>query len=253
MQVYDKMQSDSPQNNSLNDALIRNYQTRKSWYGKDAYLNHSEIFKSEVMRAHVPPGVRILEIGFGDGLFLDWARASGFDITGIEINDNFVTLAKKRNHRVYFGNPVDIFKNKVDKFDLICFFDVLEHLEMDAIVDMLNSVSKLLERKGRVVARFPNGASPFGRVHQHSDATHVTTLSGSIMEDLAAITGLRVISIRNSARSYRYGTQRFPLLKRLAYLTRDVIQFAIGYIYFGQNIPMDPNITVILEKANLSD
>ena len=40
-----------------------------------------------------------------------------------------------------------------------------------------------------VVSRFPNGQSPFGRVFQHGDFSHKSTLSTYKIEYLAALTG----------------------------------------------------------------
>ncbi len=228
--------------------LYGNYQKRKSWYAQDQLYINFEIFRIELNRSRLKHGASILEIGFGEGLFLDWAKDSGYDVTGIEINADFVKLAQKKGHQVYLGNVTTIFQGKNRLFDLICFFDVLEHLDLEEIAAMLKTVSRLLKDDGRVIAKVPNGASPFGRVYQYGDATHKSTLSGPIIQDIASLVGLKVLSVHNSARSMKFGKHPFPLLKRLAYLMRDIIQATIGYLYFGKNIPMDPNITLILGK-----
>jgi len=235
-------------NSELENVLLQNYQRRKKWYGQKRFHTSSELFEIETIRAAVKRGHRILEIGFGDGRFLDWAKNSGYKITGVEINSTFAELADERGHSVYLGDANTIFKEKERLFDLICFFDVLEHLNLVEIVEILKTSQRLLKKNGKILAKFPNGLSPFGRVHQHGDATHKSTLSGPIMEDLASIADLKVLSVQNSARSMKLGRHRFPILKKIAYLVRDIIQAAIGYIYFGENIPMDPNITVIMGK-----
>lgn len=233
---------------TLDGQILAAYQKRKRWYAQESYLKYTEFFETELNRVGTVNGDEILEIGFGDGLFLDWAKASGFNVTGIEINADFVKLAEKRGHHVYLGDVGTIFEGKNCLFDLICFFDVLEHLNLEKIAAMLETTAQLLKNNGRAIAKFPNGASPFGRVHQHGDATHKSTLSGPIIEDIASLVGLKVLSVYNSARSMKLGRHQFPISKKLAYLMRNIIQAAIGYLYFGKNIPMDPNITVILGK-----
>lgn len=59
-------------------------------------------------------GSRVLDIGYGNGAFLKRARAAGMDIYGIDL------------HTEDFGIPVVDFETKLS-FDLICFFDSIEH------------------------------------------------------------------------------------------------------------------------------
>jgi hypothetical protein len=223
------------------------YPKRKSWYGRDDYFSVSEKFEKELKRAGTKPGSSILEIGFGDGLFLDWARDSGHIVTGVEINRNFVQSAKKRGHEVYRGDPGEIFKNKPRSFDLIVLLDVLEHLTVEKIVALFTTLRTLLKPEGEILARFPNGLSPFGRFFQYGDVTHITTLSGPKVEDIARLTGLKVEAVYNSARSFRGGRRgRIWFFKAVAYLIREVLQRVIGYLYFDENIPLDPDLTVII-------
>ena len=56
--------------------------------------NH-DYFTREFKRAQIPPRGKILEIGFGNGEFLQWAKLNGYDVSGIEINEKFYHLGKK--------------------------------------------------------------------------------------------------------------------------------------------------------------
>ena len=62
----------------------------------------------------LPKGSRVLDVGYGNGAFLKHARAEGMDIYGIDLHDED------------FGIPVVNLETKIH-FDLICFFDSLEH------------------------------------------------------------------------------------------------------------------------------
>ncbi len=62
----------------------------------------------------LPKGSRVLDIGYGNGAFLKHARAEGMDIYGIDLHDED------------FGIPVVDLETNIH-FDLICFFDSLEH------------------------------------------------------------------------------------------------------------------------------
>jgi len=233
-------------NRRVKKKLNKNYQKRKLWYGKNSFLELKEIFDVEASRAGIKKGDNILEIGFGEGLFLEWARKSGFKITGVEINKDFYDLAKKRGHIVYLGNAEYVLTNLDKKYNRIFLFDVLEHLTLEEISDLFDFFQTILSSHGRILARFPNGGSPFGRFLQYSDATHITTLTGSILQDIALLSGLEIKGVYNGARTKRTGVHKNWILKWIAYKIRNIIQLVIGYLYYGENIPLDPNLTVVI-------
>ena len=65
-------------------------------------------------RLRLAAGSRILDVGYGNGAFLKRARAAGMSIFGIDL------------HNEDFGIPVVGFDTPQD-YDLVCFFDSLEH------------------------------------------------------------------------------------------------------------------------------
>jgi 2-polyprenyl-3-methyl-5-hydroxy-6-metoxy-1,4-benzoquinol methylase len=235
---------------SIKKKLNRNYQKRKHWYGQNKFQEQAEIFDIEAARAGVKEGDAILEIGFGEGLFLDWAQASSLTITGVEINQDFYNLAKERGHRVYLGHTKDVLHELDKKYHAIFLFDVLEHLTLEEISFLFDSFQTILGKNGKILARFPNGGSPFGRHLQNSDATHVTALTGSKIQDIAQLSGLEIKGIYNGARTKKTGAHKNWILKWIAYGVRDLIQLIIGYIYYGENIPLDPNMTIVIGHAS---
>jgi SAM-dependent methyltransferase len=64
----------------------------------------------------LPPGSKILDIGYGNGSFLKYAREHGMHIFGIDL------------HGEDFGIPETDYKTDT-AFDLVCFFDSLEHFD----------------------------------------------------------------------------------------------------------------------------
>lgn len=231
---------------SIREKLNKNYQKRKSWYGKNSYLDKAEIFEIESNRAGVKKGDDILEIGFGEGLFLEWASQSGFNINGIEINHDFYTLAQKKGFKVYLGDLKDVINELEKKYNGIFLFDVLEHMTLEEILDLFYLLKRVLKKNGTILTRSPNGASPFGGFLQHGDATHATVLTGSKIQDIAQLSGLVVKGIYNGARTKKKGKHKNWILKSIAYKLRDFIQLVISSLYYGENIPMDPNFTIVM-------
>lgn len=80
-------------------------------------------------RRWVPGGRALLEIGCGDGFFLDEALAQGFDeVTGVEPSEEAIANASDLvRHRIVknlYGPGVF----PADSFDLICAFQVFDHV-----------------------------------------------------------------------------------------------------------------------------
>ncbi len=244
-------------NNDIERLLGSNYAAWKTWGSTGQYQVYSKIFSQELKRSGTRRDAHILEIGFGPGLFLDWAKANGYTVTGIEINREQVDASKERGHDAHHGEVADIFGAQSDCFDLIVLFDVLEHIPLDGLFDLFAEFDRLLTDGGKVLARFPNGGSPFGRLYQYGDATHRTVLTSSLIEQIAMTRGLDLLSSHNAARwkinSKSGGLKNSLIIQGVAYLMRDIIQIPLSLIYYGKIVPMDANMTVVLEKQNATN
>lgn len=103
----------------------------------------------------------LLEVGVGEGFFLAKAKEKGWNVTGIDFNDNGV---KKFNpeltEKMKLGNAFDLLKEcctNNNKFDVCIIQNVLEH-----VIDpreLLNDLRNLLTKDGIVVVRVPNDYS----------------------------------------------------------------------------------------------
>jgi len=190
---------------------------------------------------------RVLEIGFGNGSFLAWAKAQGALVAGTEIDE--VMLAHARAHGFdAYPAALDVLATATPRFNLVVAFDVFEHWDKDTLIANLKCIATLLDAGGLLLARFPNGHSPFGRVHQHGDITHQTALSKSSMEQLAGMTGFTVVRVNNAA-SVPVRRDIWSALKhRWRKRRRAQIEAMIGRLYGIGRLPLDPNLTAVLRK-----
>jgi 2-polyprenyl-3-methyl-5-hydroxy-6-metoxy-1,4-benzoquinol methylase len=94
-----------------------------------------------------PPG-RLLEIGSSVGLFLDEARRRGWKVVGIEPSGWAARSASARGLEVFNGT-LEEFDAKGARFDVVCSWDVWEHLEDP--MRALRRVYDLLEPGGSFV------------------------------------------------------------------------------------------------------
>jgi SAM-dependent methyltransferase len=189
-------------------------------------------------------GARVLEIGFGNGEFLCYAREKGATILGTELLEELVTLARQQGLE-FVGTSVDDLAGLADRsLDLIVGFDVMEHLTLEENVQLLAEAGRLLRKDGRFIARFPNGQSPFGRVYQHGDHTHRSTLSTSIIVQLLPGTALELVSARNQFLP-ALGNPLRRALVGVKHGLRSAVEKAIATIY-DFRFPLGPNLVIEL-------
>lgn len=237
------------ENQDINDIAYSAYASWKHWQGEHDLAIMGERYAQELQRAGLPPASRILEVGFGNGDFLSWARQAGYRITGIEINPAFVASARLQGFDVQQGDIASL-NFETQKFDAIVALDVLEHLTKPEILEHLRTYNNLLAPDGVVIARFPNAASPFGIWAQVGDITHQTGLTSDTMVQFGLLSGFTMIYGGNAARSYRGGKRKgLAIIKRLTYMIRDLMEIFFGYLYFGQRVPLDMNMTVIMKRT----
>jgi 2-polyprenyl-3-methyl-5-hydroxy-6-metoxy-1,4-benzoquinol methylase len=227
-------------------SLYDSYTDFKRW-GDSADVTRPEDFAALLKDAGVPAGsLDILDFGFGDGAFMDWAKAAGHRMTGVDILPEMVAAAVARGHRAILASDLDqAFAEQ--RFEVITLLDVIEHLDAEAFRSVMALGRRALKPGGVILAKFPNGASPmFGRF-QFGDLTHVRPLTASSLGQWAGPEGMRVVRTFNP-RSIPPGLGR-SLKRRATYAARDLIEIALGFIYFGCRLPMDPNIAVTLMRA----
>lgn len=100
----------------------------------------------------------LLDIGCGEGEFGFLAKKK-FNINyveGVEINNEVALKASLKLDKVFIGDITEYLKksSNINKFDVIVFGDVLEHLIDPWLV--LKQIKKILSENGIVIASIPN-------------------------------------------------------------------------------------------------
>jgi len=241
------------QESPARSAAYETYAVWKGWGSRETDGDFDEMFETEMARLGVKAGDAVLDVGFGNGTFLDWASQRGYSVAGIEINRQFVEFAQSREHRAYHGTVQDFAASAQEAFAGIVFFDVVEHLSVEDAVSALTAACSLLAPGGRILVRVPNGGSPFGLLYFNGDVTHRLALTPESMVQIATMAGLRVLFAGNAARITRYsGSIKKMILRKIRNFLRDLFERVIGLTYFSKRVPMDPNLTFVLEPAAAS-
>jgi SAM-dependent methyltransferase len=222
------------------------YESWKGWSKPFAYsVEEAEYFAGECRGVDVA-GAHVLEIGFGFGAFLAWARDQGARVAGAEINPVSLEAARASGIELLPSDFETVARDHAGRFDTIAAFDVFEHFTIEEAAARLSAVEIMLRPGGRLLLRFPNAQSPFGLAPQFGDPTHKSALSRGVFEQLAAASSLDVERYAPAFRTLGRGLFR-RLGRRSRYLARDLVSGLFNAIY-GASIPWDPVVALVLRK-----
>jgi len=136
----------------------------------DAYLEMAEteaehwwfrarrdVLQTMLDRLALPRGARVLEVGSGTGGNLDMLAGFG-TVSGLEMDPTARALSARKtgaHFDIRAGRCPDDVPFNGERFDLICFFDCLEHIADDT--GSLARMQSLLTPRGRIVVTVPAG------------------------------------------------------------------------------------------------
>jgi SAM-dependent methyltransferase len=99
---------------------------------------------------------RILEIGCGDGNFLETLRRAGWDVHGQEVSGRTAAIAGRRHGIPVTAGALDAIPS-AQPFPVVAAYHVFEHIYHPAA--WLRSVHRLIEPRGLLHVQVPNGGS----------------------------------------------------------------------------------------------
>jgi SAM-dependent methyltransferase len=167
------------------------------------FTGRRAILTSVLQQLALPPGAHILEVGCGTGGNLDMLAAFG-RVSAFDMQDSARQIAIKKTggvHDIRAGHCPDRMPFEGEHFDLICLFDVLEHIEQDT--ETLTILHARLAERGRVLLTLPAYEWLYG-VHDKFLHHHRRYSSREIREKIQA-SGFRMVRF-----SY-FNTLLFPL------------------------------------------
>ncbi|HAZ10643.1 MAG TPA: hypothetical protein DCY56_06020 [Candidatus Omnitrophica bacterium] len=141
------------------------------YYGQRMHLKKNELYSQateasfkellEIFEKSGTRGKRILDVGCGDGHFIDVCSKQGWDASGIETSPSAVALCRKFNLPV---QCLDLFSPelKPGSFNVITLFEVVEHVASPG--PFLARAEELLALGGMLYLTTPNFASIDSRI-----------------------------------------------------------------------------------------
>lgn len=157
-------------------------------------LNHLSLYRSS-------PGV-LLDVGCGDGEFLQLCRRAGWDCLGIELSEQAAIRAARKGLKILPPHALEG-GEEIRHFDVVTLINVLETVA-DPLI-MLRQAADLLTPKGLVIVRATNGLfhlpmrAPARWIgSQYDQSFHSYLYTAKALKTLMEHVGLHIISWRNS-------------------------------------------------------
>ncbi len=164
--------------------------------------------RTQLLKEHIQERRgKLLEIGCGEGFFLQKVIREGFDATGIEPSVEYskvcYRIAPQAN---IFTKSFEEFETK-DRFDIICSFFVLEHV-IDATT-FLNKCHEFLNQDGILYLEIPDVELYPKQLSDMIWHEHIYHFSRTTIQRFLMKTGFEAIDIYSPGPSYQFGIAVF--------------------------------------------
>lgn len=123
--------------------LVPNYYPRDKW-------------EFNFVADQLPSLISVLEIGCGNGAFLEKIK-DRCNVVGLELNENVKAEVIRKGIDVKFETIQEHVNNNPNKYDVVCSFQVLEHIS--EVLSFIESSLKALKPKGKLIIAVPNTES----------------------------------------------------------------------------------------------
>jgi 2-polyprenyl-3-methyl-5-hydroxy-6-metoxy-1,4-benzoquinol methylase len=160
---------------------------------------------------------RLLDVGCGNGLFLDYMRQLGWDVVGVEPDDEAVIVAREMLGLQVFKGSLEEAKFSDGHFDAITLSHVIEHVPDP--IGLLKECRRVLRLGGKLVVVTPNirslGAHVFGEYWRGLEVPrHLFLFSPEALRTLAERAGLVIQDLRTTARTARWSWAVSSFIRR---------------------------------------
>jgi 2-polyprenyl-3-methyl-5-hydroxy-6-metoxy-1,4-benzoquinol methylase len=137
----------------------------------------------------VRSGDRVLDIGCGDGTFLDLARQKGAVGTGVDLDPNCVAACEALGFQAHCVRVQDLSAVATERFDFVSMIHIIEHVNPGEALEMLEGLFGLLSAAGRIFIVTPNIAHSGVQTNFWLDITHVRPYPEPLLNSIVATLG----------------------------------------------------------------
>jgi SAM-dependent methyltransferase len=175
-------------------------QRRLGFAGDDAGVRRYQAHYVDVF----PPGARVLDVGCGEGVFLDLLRAAGRHGVGVDSSADDLAPARARGLEVVEDDGIAYLEREAGAYDGVFCAHVIEHLPPEVAVRLITAAHRALKPGGRLVLITPEIRDLEVLTERFwLDLTHVRPYPESLLVRLCTALGFQVERSGNDPRSAR--------------------------------------------------
>ncbi|WP_084664443.1 glycosyltransferase [Thermanaeromonas toyohensis] len=152
-----------------------------------------QIIREEIL-PHFEGCQRILDVGCGEGIFLEMLREIGAEGEGIDIDPVVVKKAQAKGLRVQVASALDFLQERCEEYDGIMLGHIIEHFSGPEAVKLIYYCSRALKEGGVIVIRTPNFTKPEVCLSSFwLDISHVRPYPLPLLEIMLKSLGFKVL------------------------------------------------------------
>ncbi len=164
---------------------------------------------------------RILELGAGSGVFLNFLQSQGYQNTvGVDISEEQVQAAAQTGLPMHCVDASNFLLSSDSSYEVVVCIDFLEHLTKNELVELIPLVYRALLPGGRLVIQTANAAGLLPHQVMYGDLTHMTFFTEESISQLLSRFGFVEI------RSQETGPVAKNLVGVVRWLLWRVVRFA---------------------------
>ncbi len=175
---------------------------------------------------------KILDIGCGTGIFLNFLKSSGYrNYVGVDISEEQINFCRDHvTKQVYLIKDIKTYlKSQKITFDFILMNDVIEHLEKNTIIDTITLIYEALKNDGIVLIKTANLKNRWGMAVRYMDFTHTVGFTQESLQQVMLVSGFNKVEIRKEIHPIHNIKSFFRILLKsffeLLYLLENIASF----------------------------
>lgn len=137
----------------------------------------------EPIAALVRPGELVVDIGCGEGIFLELVRERGATGVGIELDPVKAEIAGAKGFEIHQGYAQAL-DWPWDRVDFVSMIHIVEHLPPEDAIAVLVRAYDALSEAGRMFLLTPNIANPVVQTNFWLDVTHVRPYPALLLQTI---------------------------------------------------------------------
>jgi SAM-dependent methyltransferase len=151
---------------------------------------------------HFEQGQRVLDVGCGEGQFLEIATAQGISALGVDSDTRMVSISRQKGLDVVEDDLFNYLAGHKEQFDGVFSSNLIEHLTVQDALRFLQSAFQVLRPGGTLLVATPNPESLIVHLYEFwRDMTHVRLYSRPLLEFLLSWAGFRDIESGGNPRT----------------------------------------------------